>query len=112
MAAVRAGADGTIAGLANPLPEHLTAAVAAARTGDIAQAGETMAHALKFRDELIAATGPLEWLAVTKLLAHSRHGVNLGGVWAPLPGVSTDYGWLADRLNGTVATFQSRQAAQ
>jgi hypothetical protein len=47
-----------------------------------------------------------------KLLPHSRHGVNLGGVRAPLPGVSTDYGWLADRLNETVATFRSRQAAQ
>jgi hypothetical protein len=71
-----------------------------------------MAHALKFRDELIAATGPLEWLAVMKLLAHSRHGANLGGVRASLPGVSTDYGWLADRLNETVATFRSRQAVR
>lgn len=71
-----------------------------------------MAQALKFRDELIVATGPLEWLAVMKLLAHSRHGDNLGGVRAPLPGVSTDYGWLADQLNETAATFQSRQAAQ
>jgi 4-hydroxy-tetrahydrodipicolinate synthase len=83
--AIRAGAQGSIPGLANVLPEHLVAGVAAARGGDTATADLIMAAALKFRDEMLAAIGPLEWMSAMKLLAQSRHGVSLGGVRAPLP---------------------------
>jgi 4-hydroxy-tetrahydrodipicolinate synthase len=83
--AIRAGAAGSIPGLANVLPEHLVAGVAAARAGDTEAADQIMGRALKFRDEMLAALGPLEWMSAMKLLAQSRHGVDLGGVRAPLP---------------------------
>jgi 4-hydroxy-tetrahydrodipicolinate synthase len=83
--AVAAGAQGSIPGLANVLPEHLVATVAAARAGDTETASEILTVALKFRDDMMAATEPLEWVSAMKLLAQSRHGVPLGGVRAPLP---------------------------
>jgi dihydrodipicolinate synthase/N-acetylneuraminate lyase len=83
--AVAAGAQGAIPGLANVLPEHLVAGVAAARSGDTGTADKIIGQALQFRDEMLAAVGPLEWLSAIKLLAQSRHGVSLGGVRAPMP---------------------------
>ena len=83
--AVQAGAAGSIPGLANVLPEHLVAGVAAARAGDPATAEKVLGQALKFRDEMLADLGPLEWMSAIKLLAQSRHGVALGGVRAPMP---------------------------
>jgi 4-hydroxy-tetrahydrodipicolinate synthase len=85
VAAVEAGAQGTIAGLANVLPEHLLAAVAAARAGDSVGATRILGQALAFRDQMLAGTGPLEWLPILKLLAHSRHGVNFGPARPPVP---------------------------
>lgn len=98
--AVRSGANGTIAGLANILPEHLSASIAATRRGDTGRADQIMAQALAFRDEMIAALAPLEWLAVMKQLARSRHGVNLGGVRAPLPDAPAG---AADRFGARLA---------
>ena len=85
VAAVEAGAQGTIAGLANVLPEHLLAVVAAARAGNTAGATSILGQALAFRDQMLAGTGPLEWLPMFKLLAHSRHGVNFGPARPPVP---------------------------
>lgn len=98
--AVRSGANGTIAGLANILPEHLSASIAATRRGDADRAGEIMAQALAFRDEMITALAPLGWLAVMKQLARTRHGVDLGGVRAPLPDAPAG---AADRFGARLA---------
>ena len=83
--AVEAGGDGTIAGLANVMPEHLSGVVAATREGDIARAEAVLAEALRFRSEMLAVAAPHEWVAIMKLLAESRHGVRLGGARPPLP---------------------------
>ena len=98
--AVQAGAAGSIPGLANVLPEHLVAVVAAARAGDTAAAGQILGQALAFRDEMLGALGPLEWMSAMKLLAQSRHGVDLGGVRAPLP----------DAPGGFASQFEGRLA--
>jgi 4-hydroxy-tetrahydrodipicolinate synthase len=83
--AVTAGARGTIAGLANVLPEPMLAACAAAADGRPADGHKALAPALAFRDELLAAGAPLGWVAIMKRLAEERHGIPLGGVRAPLP---------------------------
>lgn len=88
--AIRIGASGSIPGLANVLPEHLVAVVTAARGGDDRAAELVLGEALTFRDELLAALGPLEWMSAMKLLAQARHGVSLGGVRAPLPPAPDD----------------------
>ena len=80
-----AGASGTIAGLANVLPEPLIGACAAASDGRLADAHRILAPALAFRDALITAGPPLAWVSVMKRLAEERHGIALGGVRAPLP---------------------------
>jgi 4-hydroxy-tetrahydrodipicolinate synthase len=90
VAAIEAGAQGTIAGLANVLPEHLLAAVAAARAGDSTRATRILGQALAFRDQMLAGAGPLDWLPLLKRLAHSRHGVNFGPARPPVPDVSAD----------------------
>ena len=99
--AVQAGAAGSIPGLANVLPEHLVAVVAAARAGNTVAAGEILAQALAFRDEMLGALGPFEWMSAMKLLAQSRHGVDLGGVRAPLP----------DAPRGVVSQLEERLAS-
>jgi dihydrodipicolinate synthase/N-acetylneuraminate lyase len=83
--AVTAGASGTIAGLANVLPEPMLAACAAAAGGRAADGHEVLAPALTFRNELLAAGTPLGWVSIMKRLAEERHGIPLGGVRAPLP---------------------------
>ena len=83
--AIGMGARGTIAGLANVLPEPLLAACAAASAGRLADAHRIMAPALEFRGELMTAGPPLAWVSVMKQLAEDRHGIPLGGVRAPLP---------------------------
>jgi 4-hydroxy-tetrahydrodipicolinate synthase len=83
--AIGMGASGTIAGLANVLPEPLLAACAAASAGRSADAHRIMAPALEFGSELMAAGPPLAWVSVMKQLAEDRHGIPLGGVRAPLP---------------------------
>src|SRR5580693_3908733 len=83
--AISAGAAGTIAALSNVLPEHLLAACAAARAGNVAAAREIIAQALEFRSSMLAVTGPLEWISALKMIAERRHGLSLGGVRAPLP---------------------------
>lgn len=83
--AIGAGASGTIAGLANVLPEPLLGACAAAADARPADAHEILAPALAFRDALITAGPPLAWVSVMKRLAEERHGIPLGGVRAPLP---------------------------
>jgi 4-hydroxy-tetrahydrodipicolinate synthase len=83
--AIGMGARGTIAGLANLLPEPLLAACAAASAGRLADAHRIMAPALEFRGELMTAGPPLAWVSVMKQLAEDRHGIPLGGVRAPLP---------------------------
>jgi 4-hydroxy-tetrahydrodipicolinate synthase len=100
--AVQAGAAGSIPGLANILPEHLVAVVAAARAGNTAVAGQILDQALAFRDEMLGALGPLEWMSAMKLLAQSRHGVDLGGVRAPLPDVP---GGFARQFEGRLASL-------
>lgn len=100
--AVQAGAAGSIPGLANILPEHLVAVVAAARAGNTAMAGQILDQALAFRDEMLGALGPLEWMSAMKLLAQSRHGVDLGGVRAPLPDVP---GGFARQFEGRLASL-------
>ena len=99
--AVQAGAAGSIPGLANVLPEHLVAAVAAARAGNTTAAGKILGEALAFRDEMLGALGPFEWMSAMKLLARRRHGVDLGGVRAPLP----------DAPAGTVSQLEGRLAS-
>jgi dihydrodipicolinate synthase/N-acetylneuraminate lyase len=69
--------------------------LAAGQAGDGGTAREILAAALQFRTDLFAALGPLEWLSALKLLAQSRHGVNLGAARAPMPAAPAD---LADRL--------------
>jgi 4-hydroxy-tetrahydrodipicolinate synthase len=101
--AVKAGGDGTIAGLANVMPEHLLAVVAATRDGDIARAGEILAQALQFRSEMLAIAGPQEWVAIMKLLAQSRHGVKLGGARLPLPAAPAAADGLGARLSEVLA---------
>jgi 4-hydroxy-tetrahydrodipicolinate synthase len=86
--AVTAGARGTIAGLANVLPEPLLAACEAATGGRPADAHQILAPALAFRDELLAAGHSLAWVSMMKRLAEERHGIPLGGVRAPLPDAS------------------------
>jgi 4-hydroxy-tetrahydrodipicolinate synthase len=86
--AVTAGARGTIAGLANVLPEPLLAACEAATDGRPADAHQILAPALAFRDELLAAGHSLAWVSMMKRLAEERHGIPLGGVRAPLPDAS------------------------
>jgi 4-hydroxy-tetrahydrodipicolinate synthase len=106
--AVQAGAAGTIAGLANVLPEHLMAVVAAARAGDTAAAGKVLGQALAFRDEMLGAVGPLEWMSAMKQLAQLRHGVNLGGVRAPLPDAPAGFtSLLGGRLASLLAEADS-----
>ena len=83
--AIGAGASGTVAGLANVLPEPLLGACAAAADGRPAEAHRILAPALAFRDSLITAGPPLAWVSVMKRLAEERHGIPLGGVRAPLP---------------------------
>jgi 4-hydroxy-tetrahydrodipicolinate synthase len=100
--AVQAGAAGTIAGLANVLPEHLMAVVAAARAGNTAAAGKVLGQALAFRDEMLGAVGPLEWMSAMKQLAQLRHGVDLGGVRAPLPDAPAGF---TSRLGGRLASL-------
>jgi 4-hydroxy-tetrahydrodipicolinate synthase len=100
--AVQAGAAGTIAGLANVLPEHLLAVVAAARAGNTAAAGKVLGQALAFRDEMLGTVGPLEWMSAMKQLAQLRHGVDLGGVRAPLPDAPAG---LTSRLEGRLASL-------
>jgi len=86
--AVTAGASGTIAGLANVLPEPLLAACEAAAGGRPAAAHQILAPTLAFRDELLTAGRPLAWVSMMKRLAEERHGIPLGGVRAPLPDAS------------------------
>jgi 4-hydroxy-tetrahydrodipicolinate synthase len=106
--AVQAGAAGTIAGLANILPEHLMAVVAAARAGNTAAAGKVLGQALAFRDEMLGAVGPLEWMSAMKQLAQLRHGVDLGGVRAPLPDAPAGFtSRLGGRLAGLLAEAES-----
>jgi 4-hydroxy-tetrahydrodipicolinate synthase len=100
--AVQAGAAGAIAGLANILPEHLVAVVAAARAGNTAAAGKVLDQALAFRDEMLGAVGPLEWMSAMKQLAQLRHGVDLGGVRAPLPDAPAGF---TSRLEGRLASL-------
>jgi dihydrodipicolinate synthase/N-acetylneuraminate lyase len=100
--AVQAGAAGTIAGLANVLPEHLVAVVAAARAGNTAAAGKVLGQALAFRDEMLGAVGPLEWMSAMKQLAQLRHGVDLGGVRAPLPDAPAGF---TSRIEGRLASL-------
>lgn len=88
--AVTDGASGTIAGLANVLPEPLLAACAAAADGRAAAGHQLLAPALAFRDELLAAGRPLGWVSIMKRLAEERHGIPLGGVRAPLPEAAAD----------------------
>jgi len=88
--AVTAGAAGTIAGLANVLPEPMLAACAAAADGRADDGHQVLAPALAFRDELLAAGSPLGWVSIMKRLAEERHGIPLGGVRAPLPDASAD----------------------
>jgi dihydrodipicolinate synthase/N-acetylneuraminate lyase len=83
--AVTAGARGTIAGLANILPEPVLAACAAAADGRPEDGHQVLAPALAFRDELLAAGRPVAWVSMMKRLAEERHGIPLGGVRAPLP---------------------------
>ena len=73
--AVTAGARGTIAGLANVLPEPMLAACAAAAGGRAADGHQMLAPALAFRDELLAAGPPLGWVSIMKRLAEERHGI-------------------------------------
>ena len=88
--AVTDGASGTIAGLANVLPEPMLAACAAAAGGRAADGHQVLAPALAFRDELLAAGPPLGWVSIMKRLAAERHGIPLGGVRAPLPDATAD----------------------
>lgn len=88
--AVTDGASGTIAGLANVLPEPMLAACAAAAGGRAADGHRLLAPALAFRDELLAAGRPLGWVSIMKRLAEERHGIPLGGVRAPLPEAAAD----------------------
>jgi len=88
--AVTAGAAGTIAGLANVLPEPMLAACAAAADGRADDGHQVLAPALAFRDELLAAGSPLGWVSIMKRLAEERHGIALGGVRAPLPDATAD----------------------
>jgi len=88
--AVTAGAAGTIAGLANVLPEPMLAACAATAGGHADDGHQVLAPALAFRDELLAAGSPLGWVSIMKRLAEERHGIPLGGVRAPLPDASAD----------------------
>jgi 4-hydroxy-tetrahydrodipicolinate synthase len=107
VAAIEAGAQGTIAGLANVLPEHLLAAVAAARAGDRARATGILGQALAFREQLMAGTGPLEWLPMLKLLAQSRHGVSFGPIRPPVPDGPRDLpGSLIPHLQGALAELE------
>jgi 4-hydroxy-tetrahydrodipicolinate synthase len=88
--AVLAGAAGTIAGTANVLPEHLSAAVTRAQAGDEVGARQAIRQLLDFRDELLSRLAPLEWVSALKLLATARHGTPLGGGRPPVPTVATE----------------------
>jgi dihydrodipicolinate synthase/N-acetylneuraminate lyase len=101
--AISAGAAGTIPALANVLPEHLIAACAAARAGNVAAATEIMAQVLKFRSSMLAITGPLEWISALKMIAEQRTGQSLGGVRAPLPAAPVAAGELKQAVNDAVA---------
>jgi dihydrodipicolinate synthase/N-acetylneuraminate lyase len=102
--AVTAGASGTIAGLANVLPEPMLAAYAAAAGGRAADGDQVLAPALAFRDELLAAGPPLGWVAIMKRLAEERHGIGLGGVRAPLPAANA--GGLLPALRNLLAELE------
>jgi dihydrodipicolinate synthase/N-acetylneuraminate lyase len=101
--AISAGAAGTIPALSNVLPEHLLAACAAARSGDVAAAREIIAQALEFRSSMLAVTGPLEWISALKMIAERRHGLSLGGVRAPLPAAPAAVAGLEHALHDAVA---------
>jgi len=110
--AVAAGAAGSIPGLANVLPEHLVAGVAAARNGDTGTASKILAQALRFRDDMLAAVGPMEWLSSIKLLAQSRRGVSMGGVRAPMPEAPASLpGRFGQRIADLVAELESGSLA-
>lgn len=102
--AVTAGASGTIAGLANVLPEPMLAAYAAAAEGREADGHQVLAPALAFRDELLAAGRPVAWVSMMKRLAEERHGIPLGGVRAPLP--DADAGALLPSLRELLAGLE------
>jgi 4-hydroxy-tetrahydrodipicolinate synthase len=87
VAAIGGGAAGAIAGLANLLTEHLVAAAAAARAGELDTAAARLAPALRFQSRLLAAcqTSPVEWISIAKRLVGRRSGVYLGDVRPPAP---------------------------
>jgi 4-hydroxy-tetrahydrodipicolinate synthase len=101
--AISAGAAGAIPALSNVLPEHLLAACAAARAGDVAAASQIMAQALEFRRSMLALIGPLEWISALKMIAERRHGLSLGGVRAPLPAAPAAVAGLEHALHDSVA---------
>ena len=88
--AIGMGARGTIAGLANVLPEPMLAACAAASAGQLAEAHRILAPAMEFRSQLMTAGPPMAWVSVMKQLAAERHGIPLGGVRVPLPAASAE----------------------
>jgi 4-hydroxy-tetrahydrodipicolinate synthase len=85
-AAMRAGAAGTIAGMANLMPAELAAVCAAARGGDLADAEAQLKPVLELRDQMMAGAPGMAWIAAMKAIATYRHGINLGGVRTPLIG--------------------------
>jgi 4-hydroxy-tetrahydrodipicolinate synthase len=84
--AIGLGASGAITGLSNLLPEHLAAACAAARDGDLERATAILVPALTFQDQLNAEcrVSPVEWISTAKTLATQRSGVPLGSVRPPV----------------------------
>lgn len=82
-AAIRAGAAGTIAGMANLMPGALAEVCRLARTSS-GDPGEPLARVLALRAAILEAAPGVEWIAAMKQLAQQLHGIDLGGVRLPL----------------------------
>ncbi len=82
--AIRAGANGCIAGMGNLLPAELTEVCAATRAGRDDDAAIALKHVLALQAAVIAAAPGTEWIAAMKRIAQQRHGIDLGTVRLPL----------------------------
>jgi len=82
--AIRAGAAGTIAGMANLIPGHLASICSRTRAGDMETAYRLRDEVTLVQQALISSAPGMEWVAALKQLAGHLQGSSLGDVRVPL----------------------------
>jgi 4-hydroxy-tetrahydrodipicolinate synthase len=83
-AAIRAGANGCIAGMGNLMPAELAQMCHATREGRDAEVTGLLDRVLALQAAVLAAAPGLEWVAAMKQVAQQLHGIDLGAVRLPL----------------------------